>query len=92
MEKCSMCSKKFPDETMYKMVQVMDRKAYAQNICPACRGLATANPNYYIAASGFTTNPEWDKVIEEARKQDITAEVVIDLIQSFAKTVKKMKK
>lgn len=92
MEKCSMCSKKFPEETMHKMVQVVGKKAYAQNICPACHGLANANPNYYIAAAGFTQKPEWEKVIEEAGKNELPAEVVIDLIQSFAKTVKKMKK
>jgi len=92
LEKCSMCSKNFPEETMHKMVQVMGKKAYGQNICPACHGLATANPNYYIAATGFSQKPEWDKVIEEGHKQDIPPEVVVDLIQSFAKTMKKMKK
>lgn len=94
MEKCSMCSKNFPEETMKKMVQVVGKKAYAQNICPACNGLANANPNYYVAATGFAQNPnpEWEKVIEEAKKQGLPAEVVVDLIQSFVKTVKKMKK
>ena len=92
MEKCSMCSKTFPEETMKKMIQVMGKKAYAQNICPSCNGLAANNPNYYIAATGFTQNPEWEKVIDEARKHDLPAEVVTDLIQSFAKTMKKMKK
>lgn len=92
MEKCSMCSKNFPEETMHKMVQVVGRKAYAQSICPACHGLATANPNYYIATEGIGLKPEWEKVISEAHKQDIPAEVVVDLIQNFAKTVKKLKK
>lgn len=92
MEKCSMCTKKFPEETMKKMVQVVGKKAYAQNICPACQPLASNNPNYYTAAAGFSQDPEWEKVIDEAHKSEIPAEVVVDLIQSFAKTIKKMKK
>ncbi|MGE5391268.1 MAG: hypothetical protein ACM3PE_09425 [Deltaproteobacteria bacterium] len=92
MEKCSMCSKKFPDETMHKMIQIVGKKAYAQNICPACRGLAAANPNYYDAAAGFSQDAEWVKVIDEAHKLDLPADVVIDLIQSFVRNAKKLKK
>lgn len=47
MEKCSSCSKQFPEAAMKKMVQIMGRKAYIMNVCPACQSVVLNNPNYY---------------------------------------------
>ncbi|WP_054696344.1 hypothetical protein [Syntrophomonas palmitatica] len=97
MEKCSMCSKQFPEATMKKMVQIIDRKAYAQNICPACQHLAVNNPNYYYAATNFSPNDishseEWARVIEEAHRYQVPPQILHELIKTFGKTKEKMKK
>lgn len=94
MEKCSMCSKKYPEETMKKMVQVMDKKAYAQIICPVCYHLAGNNPNYYHVTGDFSYNkteydPEWLRVIDEAKRNAIGPETIIEIIQVFGKANKK---
>jgi DNA-directed RNA polymerase subunit RPC12/RpoP len=47
MKKCSTCSKEFPEPTLKKMVQIIDRKAYLNYICPACQSVMLNNPNYY---------------------------------------------
>lgn len=47
MTKCSCCGKQFPEATLKKMVQVMNRKAYLNNICPACQAIVLNNPSYY---------------------------------------------
>lgn len=47
MIKCSYCRKQFPEATMKKMVQVIERKAYLNDICPACQAILLNNPNYY---------------------------------------------
>ncbi len=47
MKKCYSCSKKFPDQAMRKMVNVIGRKAYPASICPACLSVVINNPNYY---------------------------------------------
>jgi hypothetical protein len=97
MEKCSMCSKQFPEATMKKMVQISGKKAYAQNICPSCHGLAVNNPNYYIAASDFSHNDHtysegWGKVIEEANKYAVPPQLLSELIKAYGKTIKNLKK
>ncbi|HHW60354.1 MAG TPA: hypothetical protein GX404_00440 [Syntrophomonadaceae bacterium] len=47
MDKCDLCSKQYPEATLKKMVQIMGRKAYLQNVCPACQAVIINNPNYY---------------------------------------------
>lgn len=47
MQKCSTCSKQFPVATMKKMVQIIDRKAYLNYICPSCQSIVLNNPSYY---------------------------------------------
>jgi len=42
-----LCKKEFPEATLKKMVQIMDRKAYLNYICPACQTIVMNNPNYY---------------------------------------------
>lgn len=97
MEKCSMCSKQFPEATIIKMVQIMGRKAYLQNICPACRSLAENNPNYYEFNSNVSTNAskaahgeEWDKVIKESARYRITPDVAAELIGLLGKSIEKV--
>lgn len=94
MEKCNMCSKKFPEKTMKKMVQVMDKKAYAQNVCPVCYHLAVNNPNYYHVTGDFFHSKteyeaEWTRVIEEAKSYSIGPELLTELIQVLGKAMKK---
>lgn len=81
MEKCSMCSNKYPEETVRKMVQVMDKKAYAQNICPVCYQLAVNNPNYYHVTGDFSHRKceygaEWTRVFEAAERYAIEPEII----------------
>ncbi len=47
MEKCSICSKPYPEGTLKKMVQILDRKAYLYHVCPACQSIINNNPSYY---------------------------------------------
>ncbi|MGR6837480.1 hypothetical protein [Syntrophomonas erecta] len=47
MEKCSICSRQYPESTLKKMIQIIDRKAYINLICPACQAVVSNNPNYY---------------------------------------------
>jgi hypothetical protein len=47
MKKCSCCSKQFPEATLRKMVQILNRKAYLQFICPSCQAIVINNPSYY---------------------------------------------
>lgn len=47
MEKCNICSHEYPEATLKKMVQIMDRKAYLSFICPSCQSIVMHNPNYY---------------------------------------------
>lgn len=50
MDKCSSCSKQYPEATLKKMVQVIDRKAYIMKVCPSCQSIVLNNPNYYYLA------------------------------------------
>ncbi|MGI5912382.1 MAG: hypothetical protein ACOX6E_07385 [Syntrophomonadaceae bacterium] len=47
MQKCSCCSQQFPEATLKKMIQIQNRKAYLQDICPSCQAIVSNNPNYY---------------------------------------------
>lgn len=47
LDKCSTCGKEFPKPTLKSMVQIVERKAYAQKICPSCQAMVLNNPNYY---------------------------------------------
>lgn len=47
MEKCSTCGQTYPEETLKKMIQIVGRKAYLNNICPACQSIVLNNPSYY---------------------------------------------
>lgn len=47
MDKCSTCNKQFPEATLKKMVQIIDRKAYLNKICPSCQSIVLNNPSYY---------------------------------------------
>ncbi|WP_061213426.1 hypothetical protein [Syntrophomonas wolfei] len=47
MEKCTICSKSFPEATLRKMVQIIDRKAYLNRTCPSCQTIVANNPSYY---------------------------------------------
>lgn len=48
MKKCHLCSKLYPEPILKTMVQIMDRKAYLQNVCPSCYSIVVNNPNYYM--------------------------------------------
>lgn len=47
MVKCSLCKKEFPEPAIKKMIQIIDKKAYLNCICPACQAIVMNNPNYY---------------------------------------------
>lgn len=47
MDKCSICGKNYPEATLKKMVQISGRKAYLNQICPACQAIVLNNPSYY---------------------------------------------
>lgn len=47
MEKCSVCHKDFPEAAMNKMIQIIGKKAYVNNICPSCQAIVANNPSYY---------------------------------------------
>lgn len=47
MDKCSICGKSYPEATLKKMVQISGRKAYLNQICPACQAIVLNNPSYY---------------------------------------------
>lgn len=47
MLKCNYCAKQFPETTLKKMVQIINRKAYLNNICPSCQAILLNNPSYY---------------------------------------------
>lgn len=37
----------YPQPTLKKMVQIVERKAYLYYICPACQLVVNNNPSYY---------------------------------------------
>ncbi|MDD2586824.1 MAG: hypothetical protein PHT79_08060 [Syntrophomonadaceae bacterium] len=47
MDKCSTCGQQFPETILKKMIQIIDRKAYLNKICPSCQSIVLNNPNYY---------------------------------------------
>lgn len=78
---------------MKHMVQVMDKKAYAQNICPGCYQLAINNPNYYHVTGDFSYSKheygaEWRRVFEAAERNAIGPEILTELIEVLGKALK----
>ncbi|MFY9323668.1 MAG: hypothetical protein WBJ34_02065 [Syntrophomonadaceae bacterium] len=53
MQKCSICNMQYPEPTLKKMVQIIERKAYLYHICPACQLVVINNPSYY-----YLTEPQ----------------------------------
>lgn len=47
MEKCTTCGKQYPEATLKKMIQIIERKAYLNYICPSCQAIVMHNPSYY---------------------------------------------
>lgn len=58
MQKCSTCSRQYPEATLKKMVQIIDRKAYLHYICPACQAIVLNNPNYYYLVESKKTSAQ----------------------------------
>ncbi len=55
MEKCNFCSKQYPVTTLKKMIQIIDRKAYMNYVCPACQSIVLNNPSYYYLVENKRT-------------------------------------
>lgn len=47
MEKCSICGKEFPAQVLKNMVHLVGRKAYIENVCPACQFITAQNQSYF---------------------------------------------
>jgi len=62
VEKCNLCSNNYPEATLRKMVQIIDRKAYLHLVCPSCQSITINNPNYYY----FIETKQDEKHLPEA--------------------------